>query len=431
MSLFRRFLRGFLTGGTLTVIEPGGRAHSYGAGEPRVAIRVHDRNWPRRVVWRPDLAVGEGYTEGAFTLEEGDLETFLQLCIGNRQWGRGHWVRSAIGLLERAGKHLQQLNPVSRSRGNAAYHYDLPVDFFDLFLDSQRQYSCAYFASPHDDLETAQKQKLRHIAAKLLLQPGMSVLDVGCGWGGLALYLARHCGVRVTGITLASEQLQVAREQARLQGLDRQVDFRLLDYRQVHEQYDRVVSVGMFEHVGTNHYGRYVRQLRRCLKPDGIALLHAIGRADGPGVTNAWTRKYIFPGGYSPALSEVLPVIERERLFLTDLEVLRLHYAETTRRWLQRFRAHREQACQLYGERFCRMWEFYLAAAEASFRWGALIVFQAQLARDIQAVPLTRNYIGAAEEALATSSPGPGPAAVRPDRAGQVPAWNRQTRHLH
>jgi cyclopropane-fatty-acyl-phospholipid synthase len=284
-----------------------------------------------------------------------------------------------------------------------ARHYELSVDFFDLFLDRQRQYSCAYFIDDEDDLEAAQQQKLRHIAAKLCLEPGMTVLDIGCGWGGLAIYLAQHCGVRVKGITLANEQLQIARQWAVHAGVADRVEFHLLDYREVGQQFDRIVSVGMFEHVGAAHYKRYFEKIRDCLVPDGIALLHAIGRADGPGATNAWIRKYIFPGGYSPALSEVLPVIEDRQLFVTDIEVLRLHYAKTLRCWLQRCSAHREDIHRMFDERFCRMWEFYLASAMASFRWGGLMVFQIQLARDIAAVPLTRDYIRSGEQALAAT----------------------------
>lgn len=400
MFFFRRLLRRYLNEGSLLVIDPDGKRELYGRGEPQVSIRVHDPNWPHRVLWQPALALGEGYMDGAYTIENGSLHSLLELSLRNKRWGRDPWIYRLPALAERLGKRFFQLNPMPRARGNVAHHYELSADFFDTFLDSRRQYSCAYFCAPEDDLETAQRQKLGHIAAKLCLKPGMTVLDIGCGWGGLGLYLARRCGARVTGITLAQEQLEAARRSATEAGLAGQVEFRLQDYRQVDEQFDRVVSVGMFEHVGSNHYRTFFRKVRSCLKPQGIALVHAIGRADGPGVTNAWTRKYIFPGGYCPALSEVIPFVEREKLFMTDLEILRLHYAETIRLWLQGFSAQRDEIVRRLGERFFRMWEFYLASAEASFRWGGLLVFQLQLARDIGAVPLTRDYIAGAERSL-------------------------------
>ncbi len=423
MYLARKFLQGFVKTGELTVIGLEGESRRYGVGEPEVAIHIHDASWPGRLARNPALAVGEGYMTGAFTLESGDLERLLELCLRNSRWGRDHWLSLAMSLVDRAAKRLYQYNPVSRSRQNVASHYELSAAFFDLFLDRQKQYSCGYFLSEDDDIDRAQEQKLAHIAAKLNLERGMTVLDIGCGWGGLAMYLARCCGVHVTGITLSNEQLQVAREQAYRADLGDRAEFLLCDYRHVRERYDRVVSVGMFEHVGRNHYRRFFRQLRACLKDDGIALVHSIGRADGPGATNAWTRKYIFPGGYSPALSEVVPVVERERLYMTDLEVLRLHYAETLRCWLQRFRDRREEARRMYNETFCRMWEFYLAASEASFRWGDLMVFQLQLARDINAVPLSRDYILAGERQLRAR--GEAPRAV-PTLARVVPGEQGQ-----
>lgn len=404
MYLFRKFLQGFVKSGTLTVEIPGTGKESFGSGGPRVTIRVQDASWPARVVANPALAVGEGYMDQAFSIVQGDLESFLEICIRNKRWGRDHWLLRFMSLAERTGKRLYQYNPVTRARANVAHHYDLSVNFFDRFLDSQRQYSCGYFLPGQDDLEQAQQQKMAHIAAKLCLEPDMSVLDIGCGWGGLAIYLARHCRVRVTGITLSKEQLKIAREQARRAGLADRVEFLLCDYRQLEQRFDRVVSVGMFEHVGKNHYRHLFRRLRQSLVEDGIALVHSIGRADGPGSTNAWTRKYIFPGGYSPALSEVIPAIERERLYLTDLEVLRLHYAKTLSCWLRRYRARRDEIEREFDGRFFSMWEFYLASAMVSFRWGGLMVFQTQLTRTIDAAPITRDYVGRKEAALLTGS---------------------------
>ena len=274
-----------------------------------------------------------------------------------------------------------------------AHHYDLSGRLYDLFLDKDKQYSCAYFEDENDGLEEAQHNKKRHIAAKLLLESDQKVLDIGCGWGGLALYLAREAGVEVTGLTLSREQHGAAEERAREAGLDNQVRFRLQDYREEAETYDRVVSVGMFEHVGATHYREFFGKLRRLLKEDGVALLHTIGRAGPPGATNAWLAKYIFPGGYTPALSEMMAAIEKEDLWVTDIEALRLHYAGTLRHWRERFAANRDEIRDLYDEKFCRMWEFYLTGCEQSFRRMDQLVFQIQIARRRDAVPLTRGYI--------------------------------------
>ncbi len=290
-------------------------------------------------------------------------------------------------------RRLHQYNPAPRAQRNVAHHYDLSDQLYELFLDRDRQYSCAYFLSPDDDIETAQLNKRRHIAAKLMLRPGQRVLDIGCGWGGMALYLADECGVDVTGLTLSEEQLKVAQRRAAAAGLSDRVRFHLRDYREETGQYDRIVSVGMFEHVGLNHYGRFFAKVNELLTPDGVALLHSIGRKDGPASTNPWMRKYIFPGGYSPALSEVLPIVERRPLWVTDIEILRLHYADTLRAWRDRFNEHRDRIRALYDERFCRMWEVYLIGSELAFRRQDHIVFQMQLARAVETVPITRDYM--------------------------------------
>jgi cyclopropane-fatty-acyl-phospholipid synthase len=303
--------------------------------------------------------------------------------------------------IDRLFQRLQQLNPADRARRNAAHHYDLSGALYDMFLDADRQYSCAYFSSPRDTLEEAQQRKRRHIGAKLLLQPGMEVLDIGSGWGGLGLWLARRLGASVTGITLAEEQLEVSRVRAAQRGLAERAQFFLRDYRQETGVYDRIVSVGMFEHVGVLHYDDFFGCVRDRLVDQGVALLHTIGHMAGPGaVTNPWIRKYIFPGGYTPSLSEIVSAIERAGLYLTDIEIWRLHYAETLRHWRERFLANRERAKQIYEERFCRMWEFYLAGCEMSFRYRGLVVFQIQMAKRIDTVPLTRDYIVEAERAL-------------------------------
>ena len=309
-------------------------------------------------------------------------------------WARPQW------LIRYLGRRIQQLNLPSRAQRNVAHHYDLDSRLYSLFLDADRQYSCAYFETPDQSLDDAQLAKKRHLAVKLLLadRAGRRVLDIGCGWGGLALYLAEFCRADVTGITLSQEQFAVARQRAAEKNLA--VDFRLQDYRDVNDRFDRIVSVGMFEHVGVRHYDAFFRKCHASLEDGGIMLLHSIGRSEGPNVTNPWIAKYIFPGGYIPALSEVLPAVERAGLLVTDIEILRLHYAETLKAWRQRFLAHREQAERLYDERFVRMWEFYLAAAEMAFREQAMMVFQMQLTKRQGVVPMTRDYVAREEARL-------------------------------
>jgi cyclopropane-fatty-acyl-phospholipid synthase len=331
--------------------------------------------------------------EGTLSVEEGSLYDFMDICAVNSHRAFAHPFGRALNFGHSLLRRLHQHNPVRRAQANVAHHYDLSDRLYDLFLDSDRQYSCAYFTHPHDDLEQAQLDKKRHLAAKLLLRPGQRILDVGSGWGGLALYLAQAGAAQVIGITLSEHQLEVSRERAQRRGVADRVRFELRDYREQTGVFDRIVSVGMFEHVGVKHYEEFFGSLRRLLAEDGVALVHSIGRMDGPGATNPWIRRYIFPGGYSPALSEVLPVVERLGLWVTDIEVLRLHYAETLRAWRRRFSANRAKIAELYDERFCRMWEFYLVGSELAFRRMGHMVFQMQLAKRHDAVPLTRDYI--------------------------------------
>ena len=369
-----------------------------GTGTP-VAVRFTSSRSERAVLLNPELKLGEAYMDGTFVVEQGSIADFFQLILRQDRMNKGpRWARPRARARHQ-WRRLQQHNPRRRAQRNVSHHYDLDARLYSLFLDSDRQYSCAYFESPTATLDDAQLAKKRHLAAKLLLRdPGKRVLDIGSGWGGLALYLAQVASARVTGITLSHEQLDIARGRAGEQGLD--VEFRMQDYRDVTERYDRIVSVGMFEHVGVGYYPAFFRKSARMLADDGVMMLHSIGRSEGPSSTNPWISKYIFPGGYIPALSEVLPAIERAGLLVTDIEILRLHYAETLKAWRERVLAHREQVERLYDARFVRMWEFYLAGAEMSFREQNLMVFQIQLAKRQGIVPITRGYIAEEEERL-------------------------------
>jgi cyclopropane-fatty-acyl-phospholipid synthase len=399
--LLGKFLEQLIHSGRLTVIDAFGKSHAFGqGGAPAVTIRLHDRALHWKLFVRPELYAGEAYMDGTLTIEDASLYDFLDLIGRNFAASDGNPLRRSFSRFDGLFRRLQQFNPTRRARRNAAHHYDLSGALYDLFLDTDRQYSCAYFSSPRDTLEEAQQQKRRHIGAKLLLQPGMRVLDIGSGWGGLSLWLADRFGVAVTGITLAEKQLAMSRERAAQRSLAHRAQFFLRDYRKEAGEYDRIVSIAMFEAVGILHYDEFFGCLRDRLTDQGVALLHTIGRVDGPGTTNPWIRKYIFPGGYTPALSEIVSAVERAGLIITDIEILRLHYADTLRHWRERFLANRERAKEIYDERFCRMWEFYLAGCEMSFRYHGMVVFQLQMAKRIDAVPLTRDYIVAAESAF-------------------------------
>lgn len=391
--LFANLLSRMIKTGTITIIGPGGRRRTVGSGTPNVTIRVHDRATDMQLALHPQRALGEAYMDGRLSIEDGRLYDLIEIGMVNYQRLEHQPLQRMLSAISWAVRGLQQYNPISRARENVAHHYDLSGALYDSFLDPQRQYSCGYFPQPGMGLDAAQEAKIRHIAAKLLLKPGQRVLDIGCGWGGLAIALARMADVEVLGVTLSEEQHKSAVARAKASGLSDRVRFELMDYRLIEEKFDRVVSVGMFEHVGVNQYNDFFSKVRETLTEDGVALLHSIGRQDGPGFTNPWIRRYIFPGGYSPALSEVLPEIERQRLWVTDIEILRLHYAETIRHWHDRFMAKRDEMAALYDERFCRMWEFYLISAELSFRQFGHMVFQVQMALDQEAVPLTRDYI--------------------------------------
>ena len=392
--LLAHLLRYIIRKGTLRVRDSRGKTHVFsGEPGPTLSIGIATAAAERKILLHPTLFVGEAYMDGTLTVEDGGAFELIDFFAFNTSSIPRSILTPLYDGLGHRFRWLQQHNPLERSRRNVAHHYDLSDTLYDLFLDADRQYSCAYFADPKISLEQAQVDKKRHLAAKLLLEPGMRVLDIGCGWGGLALYLAQECGVKVTGLTLSVEQLKVAQRRAAELGLSDRVKFELVDYRNAQGSYDRIVSVGMFEHVGAMQYETFFTKVNGLLSDDGVAVLHSIGRADGPGQTNAWIRKYIFPGGYCPALSEVLPVVERAKLWVTDIEILRLHYAETLRQWRQRFFANRDKIKAVYDERFCRMWEFYLAGCEVAFRRQGHMVFQIQMAKKIETVPLTRDYI--------------------------------------
>lgn len=417
MLLLRGLLRRIIRKGALTIIAPDGRIYSVGNGAPSVTIRIMDPGVIPRLLLNADLAFGEAYMDGKLVVEDGDIYDFLDLCFSNLGWSNGCGLRRMRASVKRLVRRIAQHNPIPIARANVAHHYDLSDTLYELFLDADRQYSCAYFVSPDDTLERAQEQKKRHLAAKLLLRPGQRILDIGSGWGGLALFLARVAEVDVSGVTLSTEQHAYSQQRADESGLGQDVRFLLKDYRQECGRYDRIVSVGMFEHVGVGHYREYFEKIRDLLEDDGVALIHTIGRADGAGANNAWINKYIFPGGYVPALSEILPAIEQAGLYVTDVEVLRLHYAETLKAWRRRFNANRERVAAIYDERFCRMWEFYLAGCEAGFRHGGLLNFQIQVAKCIDTVPLTRDYISEWERAHVDDT-----AARKPDSSRLRPA---------
>ncbi len=394
--------------GALRVIWPNGEATVYGpdaqrAGAEIATIKLTDEKTIRAIVLNPGLAMGEAYMAETVVPQDCSIYQVLDVLLTNLKAVGTSALPTMQGRIV-AGtmiRRLRQINSAVRARRNVAHHYDLSGRLYSLFLDRDRQYSCAYFPRGDETLEEAQLAKKHHIAAKLKLdRPDLTVLDIGCGWGGMALTLARDYGARVTGITLSTEQLAEARARAEAEGLSDRVKFELLDYRAVRDTFDRIVSVGMFEHVGINHYGTFFKVVKQALKPDGVALIHTIGRSDGPGTTNPWIAKYIFPGGYSPALSEMMLPIERSGLIATDVEVLRLHYAETLRHWRRRFAANRDAIAALYDERFCRMFEFYLAGSELAFRHQDHVNFQVQLTREQTAAPLARDYITETERQM-------------------------------
>lgn len=410
MTLLNRILSGRIQHGRLTIISQKGDAQVFGnaaLGWPDITLRLVSANAERRILLDPRLGMGETFMDGGVTIDDDDIMGLVELIRRNHPWEKGGEIgdpKPIKKLLSQIARPFRQLNTLANSKSNVAHHYDVSNDFYRLWLDEDMQYSCAYWTNADDTLDSAQLAKRAHIAAKLALHPGQKVLDIGCGWGGMALYLNKVAGVEVLGITLSEEQLKLARERAEAAGVSDKVRFELLDYRLLAKRapgsFDRIVSVGMFEHVGVPQFETFFRSCANLLKDDGVMLLHTIGRMGGPGATDAFTRKYIFPGGYIPALSETLAASEKVKLIHSDVEVLRLHYALTLREWDARVRANRDVIVTQYGERFYRMWIFYLAGATAAFESGGMCNYQIQYTRNRRSLPITRDYIGEAERDL-------------------------------
>jgi cyclopropane-fatty-acyl-phospholipid synthase len=403
MWLLDKMLRGYVKRGALTVIDHRGRSYSYGSPDPEfrpVTVRLTDGRVFRDIAGDPGLGAAEAYMDGRLVVADGDIIDLVNIIRGSHKWEDS---AGANKFLKRGGKlrhRLSQLNWRGIAKRNVAHHYDVGNDFYRLFLDADLQYSCGYFTDPSNSIERAQLDKKTHVAAKLRLQPGMKVLDIGCGWGGLALYLHQLADVDVLGITLSQEQLEVARERAAALGVSDRVKFELVDYRDVEGPFDRIVSVGMMEHVGQPFFRTYFRRIRALLKDDGVALVHTMGRLGGPGTTDRFMLKYIFPGGYLPALSEIVGASEQEKLIMADCETWRLHYVYTIREWYDRYRGNRDRIVAMYDERFYRLWQFYLAVSLTMFRDAPMAVYQCQYMRRREAMPIQRDYMVDDERAL-------------------------------
>jgi cyclopropane-fatty-acyl-phospholipid synthase len=407
MWLLDKMLRKLVRKGELTVVDHDGKEYRYGAPEPGwkpIRVRLADRGAAMHIARDPRVGAGEAYMDGRLVVEEGgDIRDLVLLIRYNAPWERKGALKPK-GPVRKTLSHLagrlDQINWKSRSRRNAEHTYNLTRRLYELFLDEDRQYTMAYYRDTANSLEQAQLDKKAHLAAKLHLKPGMKVLDIGCGWGGLALYLHRHYDVDVLGIALAPDQIEFSRERAAEAGVSDRVKFELMDYRDVEGPFDRIISVGLIEHLGTPHYPGFFAKMRELLAPDGVMVSHCCGRMGGPGVTDKWTRKYIFPGGYIPSLSELVTEAERHRLVVTDVEAMRYHYAHTLEEWYRRTVAAKEEIVALYDERFFRMWQFYLAGSEAAFRYGGLVNWQLQYVKSRDAIPMTRDYMFEEEERL-------------------------------
>lgn len=392
-------MKAFVKIGTMKIYDADGKCHVF-AGDMQagngmeLTIRLHDKSLYTKLVTNAELYAGEAYMDGTMTLDEGStLEDFFAFFQLNKDSLAAHPAQKILHKLSMFRRKSTQSNRKGKAQKNVAHHYDIGNDFFKLFLDDKMVYSCAYFVHDNDSLEQAQRNKMRLAVSKLNLKPGQKVLDIGCGWGDLALYIASVADVEVVGVTLSKEQQLIASERAQKAGLDGRVKFYLKDYRDLDDQFDRIISIGMFEHVGVGHYEEYFKKINALMPDDGIMLLHSIGHMSPPGFTSPWIRKYIFPNGYSPALSEVYETLERNNLWVLDQECLRLHYAKTLAIWNQRFQANRDKVVEMFDERFARMWEFYLLSARSVFETGPNFVFHLQLSRNRDAAPITRDYM--------------------------------------
>jgi len=380
--------------GQLMVQYPNGRIVAYGQSlDKKISVKINNSRILRRLFVNPDLTIGEAYMNGDLGIENDDIYGFLALITQNLTNQPDSWISKLLLFTNNSFLNSIKANVPSRSKSNVKHHYDLSPELYTLFLDVDKQYSCAYFKNVDDTLEQAQEQKKHHIAKKLSLQPGMTVLDIGSGWGGMAITLAKYYNVNVLGITLSEEQQKISQQRAISEGLEGKVEFKLMDYREDLGVFDRIVSVGMFEHVGVPNYADYFRTIKNKLSPGGVALVHTIGRITPPGGTSPWIKKYIFPGGYIPALSEMVAAVEKNYLYISDVEVLRMHYAMTLNHWHQRFTENEERIKKIYDERFCRMWRYYLVASEISFRYYQQVVFQVQISKDQMTLPITRDYL--------------------------------------
>jgi len=420
MRLLSHLLKKFIDKGSLQIIDAQGKRYLFkGQLEgPGVTARIHDKALYNKLFFNPELHAGEAYMDGTLTFEEGSsCYDFLYLFSINRKTLGAHPAQKILRDGWKRLRRLQQYNPVGKAALNVSHHYDISEQIYRLFLDRDMQYSCAYFSSLKEGLEQAQASKVRHICAKLGLKDGMKIAEFGCGWGGLSLRMAQLADVEITAVSLSAEQIRVCQERARQGGVENRVHFKLMDYRDLDGEFDRVVSVGMFEHIGAHFYDEFFGKMNDLLTPDGFALLHSIGRMSPPGTTSPFIRKYIFPGGYAPSLSEVLESVERTAMCVADTEVWRLHYAYTLKAWRTRFMENRDQAVEIYDERFCRMWEFYLGASELGFLHGSNMVFQLLLSKTHTAVPVERSYIIDAERAMLAAENG---VSKKPKKTGKA-----------
>ena len=389
------FLRKLIKIDGFEFVDANNRSHIIGKPkkEKPIRLKILDKSLHWKLLINPDLYLGEGYMDGSIVIENGTLTEFLDIALKNVGREPTNAITNVIGRFRRVYRHLTNFNLIDKSKKNVAHHYDISEKFYDLFLDEKRQYSCAYFRNEDDTLEMAQNNKIDHIIKKLNLKPNQKVLDIGCGWGTLAIDIAKKTQCEVVGITLSENQLKYAKQKAKEMNLENQVDFRLADYRQINEKFDRVVSVGMFEHVGRNFYKKYFNKVFDFLNEDGVALIHTIGSVSPPRAPQPWITKYIFPGGYTPSLSEISLPIEKSGLILSDIEVLRTHYQHTLRNWKNRFMSKKDKVLEMFDEKFFRMWEFYLVGCEMAFKWGDQVVFQLQLTKKLNSTPITRDYI--------------------------------------